>query len=250
MWLYRLNRLFGPVVGLYWRLGLHGAVDAIPSTGPLIVASNHASYLDPWFIGMTFPRPIRYLVTHRWYYKSPTWNAVFRAYGTEPVRADDPLATVEAVCKLLSDGTATGIFPEGRISHDGRLQRFRPGLAWIAARSGAPVVPIGIRGSFESLPRHRRLPGPVRVTVHVGNPMVYPGGPSEDRPSPEASQTFQDHVFREIARLAGQLESLEAPPARRLECRRDADGGAAPLPSPKPASTLPGPQMNCSERAG
>jgi 1-acyl-sn-glycerol-3-phosphate acyltransferase len=205
MWLYRLNRVVGPVLGLYWRLGLRGAVDAIPSTGPLIVASNHASYLDPWLIGMAFPRPIRYLVTHHWFYKSPTWSAVFRAYGTEPVRADDPLATVEAVCRILSRGEAAGIFPEGRVSRDGSLQPFRSGLSWMAARSGAPVVPVGIRGSFESLPKGRHLPKPVNVTVHVGRPLVHPGAPCRDFPPPEASRAFQTRIFREIGILAGSI---------------------------------------------
>ncbi len=143
-------------------------------------------------------------------------GAVFRAYGTEPMHADDPQATVEAVCRILARGDVAGIFPEGRISCDGRLQRFRPGLSWIAARSGAPVVPVGIRGSFESLPRHRRLPRPVRVTVHVGKPIVYPDTPCPGPPSPERSQAFQERVFAEISRLAGQELPSEAAPARPL----------------------------------
>ena len=86
MWLYRVNRFVGPVVGRYWRLGLAGAVDAIPHSGPLLLASNHTSYLDPWLLGMPFPRPVRFLIVSRWYHRSPLWSAFFRAYGTLPVR--------------------------------------------------------------------------------------------------------------------------------------------------------------------
>lgn len=178
MWLYRLNRALGPVVGL----------------------------VDPWFLGMAFPRPIRYLITRQWYERSRAWRAVFGALGTVPVRAEDPRATVDAVCGILARGEVVGVFPEGRISRDGRLQRFRPGLAWIAARSGAPVVPVGIRGSFRSLPRHRRVPRPVRVTVHVGHPLLYPGAPSQGCPAPDESLHFQDAVFREVRRLVGEAD--------------------------------------------
>jgi 1-acyl-sn-glycerol-3-phosphate acyltransferase len=204
MWLYRLNYLAGPVLGRYWRLRLEGAVDAVPAHGPLIVASNHASVLDPWFLGMAFPRLIRYVIDDEWYYRSPAWTAVFRAFGTEPVRAGLPEATVGAVCTILARGEVAGIFPEGSISRDGRLQRFRPGLAWIAARSGVPVIPVGIRGSFASLPRHRRFPRPVPVTVHVGDPIVYAGALFRD-PSPDESDAFRALLFGEILSLAGQV---------------------------------------------
>jgi 1-acyl-sn-glycerol-3-phosphate acyltransferase len=234
VWLYRLNRAVGPALGLYWRLGLRGAVETIPSTGPLIVASNHSSFLDPWLLGMVFPRRIRYLITHRWYYRSAVWTAVFRAYGTVPVRAQLPRDTVEAVCRHLARGEVAGIFPEGGVSHDGRLRRLRPGLAWIAARSGAPVIPVRIRGSFASLPRHRTVPRPVRVTVHVGSPLVYPGAGADGPPPFEASQAFQTRVLAALIRLGGPDEPRDgdsAEPARepgtvgRLDGSRPRDTG-------------------------
>ena len=203
MWLYRINHAIGPVAGLYWRLGLAGEVDAVPPEGPLLLASNHASYMDPWLLGMAFPRLIRYLITREWYYKSPVWNALFRAFATEPVRANDARATVEAVCRILARNEVVGIFPEGRIARDGQIQRFRPGLGRMAALSGAPVMPVGIRGSMQSLPRHGRFPKPVRVTIHLGKPIIFPGSPYADPPPREETQTFLDRISNEVTRLAG-----------------------------------------------
>lgn len=209
MWLYRVNHALGPLIGLYWRLGLEGAVASIPRDGPLLLAANHSSYLDSWFLGMAFPRPVRYLITPKWYDRSPVWREVFRAFGTEPVQPEDPVATVTAVCALLARGEVVGIYPEGRISDDGSMRRFRSGIARIAARSGAPVMPVGIRGAHRSLPRHRLVPKPTRVRVHVGEPVRFPGAPLDD-PLPSALRAFQNDLHDRVARLAGQLAAVKA----------------------------------------
>jgi 1-acyl-sn-glycerol-3-phosphate acyltransferase len=208
MWLSRLNVALGPVVGLYWRLGLAGERESIPRTGPLLLASNHSSFLDPWFIALCFPRRIRWLITHEWYHRSPVWRQVFRAYGTEPVRGGDMRGTLEAVCRLLDRGDVVGIFPEGRISPNGRIGPFRRGLAVIAARSGAPVVPLGLRGNHDALPRHRRFPRPKRVTVVAGAPLSFPGAPHRRPPPRVESLRFQERLLREVCRLAGQEERI------------------------------------------
>src|SRR5262249_34040197 len=148
-----------------------------PPSGPLILVSNHSSFLDPWFIGMAFPRLVRYLIDSDWYAASPAYRALFRSFGTIPVRSKRPEETVVAVCQSLDREEAVGIFPEGSVSPDGRLRRFRTGILHIAARSGAPVLPLGIRGAFESLPRSKRLPRPSRVTIHVGSVIRLDGAP-------------------------------------------------------------------------
>lgn len=213
MWLYRINHALGPLIGLYWRLGLEGRIDLIPRRGPLVVAANHASFLDPWLIGMVFPRPVHYLITRKWYDKSPVWRAVFDAFGTEPVRLEDPQVTVRAVCDLLARGDVVGIFPEGSISHTGKLRRFRSGIARIAARSGAPVLPVGIRGGFESLPRHRIVPRPSRVRVRIGEPMTFPASPRADDPGADELRAFRDELFERIRGLSGQVGEAKTTPA-------------------------------------
>ncbi len=181
-----------------------GSVEAIPREGPFLLVSNHASFLDPWFIGAVFPRPVRYLITRKWYDRSRLARSIFRAFGTLPVETGDPEATTVSVCRSLERGDVVGVFPEGRISRDGRLQRFRSGIGHIAARSGVPLLPLGIRGGFESLPIPRRFPRHVRVTIHVGEPLVYPGAPFDDPRPIDDVRGFVEQLFSEIARLTGQ----------------------------------------------
>jgi 1-acyl-sn-glycerol-3-phosphate acyltransferase len=208
MWLYHINHALGPAIGLYWRLRLTGARESIPGTGPLLIASNHASYLDPWLVGMVFPRPIRWLITPEWYHRSPRWRAVFRAFGTVPQREGDPRATIRAVRGHLGAGEVVGVFPEGRISGDGRIARLHRGVTTMAAQSGAPVLPVGIRGNHRSLPRHGRFPRPTPVRVVVGEPLRFPGAPHR-RPARRAeSRVFHESLVREICRLADQAERI------------------------------------------
>lgn len=206
MWLAHFNRALGPVIGAYWRLQLVGEVDGIPRDGPLLVAANHSSFLDPWFIGMVFPRTIRYLVANQWYHRNAVWNAVFRAFGTLSVNGGDPRETIRAIEEFLKRGNVVGIFPEGRVSHDGRVQRFHSGVARAAARSGVPVLPLGVRGGFESLPRHRRIPRPTRVAVHVGTTLRFADSPRSGRIPQAEIREFNLVLEKEIRRLAGRLE--------------------------------------------
>jgi len=209
MWLYRLNfDLLGGVFARYWRLRLRGAVDRVPVHGPVLVTSNHESFLDPWLISMVFPRRVRYLITSTWYYRSPVWEAFFRAYGGIPV-ADVPSATIDAVHDRIVAGDVVGVFPEGKISHDGRIQPFKSGVARIASRTGAPVVPLGIRGSFESIPRTRRIPRPTRVEIHVGEPMTYAETTGFARPCRPGHLAFTNELFRRTRALAGQTSGAD-----------------------------------------
>lgn len=214
MWLYRFNKQLYPLGWVYWRLGLEGAKDAIPRQGPLILAPNHSSFFDPWFIGMAFPRPVRYLINHQWYYRSRAWQGLFRSFGTVPVKQRDPRGTIEVVCEHLGQGQVFGIFPEGKISGDGRVGKLQTGLARMAAMSAAPVMPVGVRGAFESLPRHRRVPRPSRVRVWLGEPIHFPGAPL-DRPDKEAIDAFNARLLTDILRLSGRnpgvLARAEAP---------------------------------------
>lgn len=211
MLLYRLNfDVFGWLFGRYWRLSIRGHVDEIPARGPAIVTANHQSFGDPWFISAVFPRHVRYLITDNWFYKNRIWETVFRSYNGIPLDSENPNATIDTVCACLEAGDVVGIFPEGRISHDGKLQAFKSGTARIASRTGAPVIPLGIRGSFESLPRTTRIPRPRRITIHVGRPVTYEEITGRVRPCKPGHLEFIEHLHRETLRLAGQDETAAA----------------------------------------
>lgn len=204
-WLYQFWPGLRPLFNLYWRLRLEGETGAIPSKGPLIVVANHASFLDPWLLAIVFPRDVRFLVTRNWYYKNRRWERFFAAQGCLPV-LETPEATLGLVCGAMRRGDVVGIFPEGRISVDGRMRRFRAGIGYFAARSGAPVLPVGIRGAFEILPRDRRWPRPGRVTFRVGRPLVFPGSPVTQAPSIRDIGAFRDRLAARVAELSGQAE--------------------------------------------
>lgn len=212
MWLYRLFIKLWPLTKLYWRLGVDGDGAGLPgSERAVIFAPNHSSFLDPWFVAIATQRPIRYLINHHWYHKNSFWTWMFRGCGTIPVKQRDPRGTIETVCGFLDAGESVAVFPEGKISHDGRIQKVQTGLARIAARSGAPVVPVGIRGAYGAFPRHRRVPRPKRVRVVLGEPMVFPGAPDE-RPDRDAIEQFNARLRKQMARLSARpVVSPEAP---------------------------------------
>jgi 1-acyl-sn-glycerol-3-phosphate acyltransferase len=204
MWLYKLNQTLIPLMQMYWRVSLTGAIDRVPKEGPLILAANHTSFLDPWFIGMVFPRRVRHLITPKWYYSSSLWRVFFDAFGVLPAEPGKPRQTVKRVCAALARGEVVGLFPEGRVSYDGRLQKVRSGIARIAAQSGAPVIPAGIIGAFESLPRQRRLPRPGKLTITLGEPIIFPSTARGNDLYDKERRLFRERLLRDLCRLSGQ----------------------------------------------
>ncbi len=157
------------------RVRLEGAVDEIPADGPLILAANHASNLDAVVLGSwLMPRLGRRI---HWLGKKELfdWPVVGWAAangGVHPV--DRGAADVEAfrlAKRILDEGNILFVFPEGTRSPDGALQAAQDGVALLAIRTGAPIVPLGIAGSNRVWPKGQKLPHPGgHVTVRVGRP--------------------------------------------------------------------------------
>ncbi len=209
-WFYRLNTLLRP---LALFSGWLGAVDPdgwLRRDGGMLLVANHSSFLDPWFLGAAVPRPVRFVLNARWYHRSRTWRALFDASGVIPVDAVDPRRTIDAIVDAVRAGAVVGVFPEGRITWDGRMGRFRSGIAAMAALSGAPVVPVALRGAFRCLPRTRRIPRPVRVRAHVGSPVTYPGAPLTEPPPLERARAFAARLEAEVRRLLGDADAARA----------------------------------------
>lgn len=166
---------------LYFGVRFRG-VEQIPRAGPVLLAPNHVSYADPVLVSIPIHRPIHYMA----------WAALFRArglgrlirwLGAFPVRLEeaDQRAPREAL-RLLREGRAVLIFPEGGRSKDGRLQPFKPGAFRLALAAGAPVVPVTIDGAFQAWPLTRRFPRPSRVTVTYHRPLAAADLPSGSDP--------------------------------------------------------------------
>jgi 1-acyl-sn-glycerol-3-phosphate acyltransferase len=157
------------------RVRLEGALDDIPTEGPLILAANHASNLDAIVLGSwLMPRLGRRI---HWLGKKelfawPIVGWVAANGGVHPV--DRGTADVEAfrlAKRILDEGQILFVFPEGTRSPDGALQEAQDGVAALALRSGAPIVPLGIAGSYGVWPRGQKVPHPGgHVTVRVGPP--------------------------------------------------------------------------------
>lgn len=142
-------------------------------TRGVILAANHASYLDPPVIGRAVDRPIWYMAKEP-LFRVPFLGAILRLFRAFPVRVDAPdRAALRRSEEILAAGETLLIFPEGSCSRDGELLPFRPGLAMIALRAGAPVVPVAVVGTGQALPpdvyRPRRVPG--GLVVRFGAPI-------------------------------------------------------------------------------
>jgi len=164
--------IFYPFVRLYLGLRREG-LDHFPRKGPLIIVSNHVSYMDAILLGSAAPRPIQFMVL-QWMYDLLFLRWFYWGMGTVPVQSDGKdRKAIRRAMQVLDRGRVLGIFPEGTRSPDGRIGDTRPGAAMIAAMSGAPVVPAFIAGARESMPVGARFPAPARVHVRFGPPLRY-----------------------------------------------------------------------------
>ena len=140
---------------------------------PVILASNHTSYLDPVILQTAVPRRITYLMNEV-YYRIRVLNWFFRRMGCIPVRVSgSQLAAIRAGIEALRTRGVIAIFPEGGRSPDGRLRKGFPGVATLARRTGALVIPVAISGAFEALPRGARMIRPARLRVRFGRALDF-----------------------------------------------------------------------------
>ena len=178
--LYRaVKRILTPFADAYFSLRATGH-ESLPA-GPFILAGNHSSLLDWVFVARFVARPIRFVLS-REFYDQPGLTPVYRRLGVVPIR--DGAIELSAIRQLLEDldrGEIVGVFPEGRITVDGALLPAQPGIVSIAARAGAPIVPVGVRGAFEAFPRHARIPRPRPVSVAYGEPLDVPRAAARSR---------------------------------------------------------------------
>lgn len=172
--------------------------------GPVILASNHRSFMDSVFIALVVDRPVSFLSKAEYFDRRRTaW--VFRATGQIPVRRGSPAGArqaLEAAREVLSAGGIVGVYPEGTRSRDGRLHRGHLGPARLAAASGAPIVPVGLVGTEEVQPPEAKLPRlGKKVVVRFGSPRwIDSGGDHRVR----ALRDFTGLVMADIAELCGQ----------------------------------------------
>jgi 1-acyl-sn-glycerol-3-phosphate acyltransferase len=203
--LYRMLRAaVRPIVRLLLRPRVSG-LEHVPETGPAILCANHLSNIDPVLVGVLVPRAVVYLGKREWF-RGPV-GALFRALGVVPVAREGGSAAQAALDRgvdVLRHGAVLGIYPEGTRSPDGRMYRGRTGPIRLAARSDAPLIPVGIVGTREAMPPHAWIPRPHRASVAIGPPQWVEG------PLEEVDLRAQaDELMDRIAALSGQ-EQVDA----------------------------------------
>jgi 1-acyl-sn-glycerol-3-phosphate acyltransferase len=150
------------------RTGVHN----VPRRGPILVVSNHQSYLDPPLIGCGFPRQMSFLARET-LFRSRLFGGLIRSVNAIPIdREGMGLAGLKETLRRLKQGAAVLVFPEGTRSTDGEMQPFRPGFTALAVRSRAAILPAAIEGAFRSWPRRQKFPSRSTVQVHFGPPLL------------------------------------------------------------------------------
>ncbi|QYG93419.1 1-acyl-sn-glycerol-3-phosphate acyltransferase [Iamia sp. SCSIO 61187] len=163
-----------PLFSFTWRFHVEGA-ENVPREGPAIICPNHTSVLDSFFVPSVLPRRITY-VGKAEYMDSWKTKHLFPAMGMIPIDRGGGSASERALSaaqRVLERGELFGIYPEGTRSRDGRLYKGHTGPARLALRTGAPIIPVGIRGARDVMPPEARYPTPFRpVVIRFGAPIA------------------------------------------------------------------------------
>lgn len=176
--------------------------ERIPKTGPMILAMNHQSYLDPPLAGICSDRPIFFLA-RKTLLKWPILGPIFPKVNVVPVdqdRAD--MSALKTIIKIIKQGEGTIIFPEGSRTMDGALLPAQPGLGLVIAKTLAPVIPMRIFGAHEAFPRGGR-PRFHPITLVVGEPMHFTEADVAG-PGREVYQRLSEQVMARIAAIENE----------------------------------------------
>ncbi|MEW6059027.1 MAG: lysophospholipid acyltransferase family protein [Actinomycetota bacterium] len=188
-------------------------VERVPARGPAVLACNHVSALDGPFLalaaGCKRKRMTRFLVASE-FFERPQFGWALRLLQQIPLRRGTrDMGALEEAGRTIRAGALAGIFPEGRVNPEpeGGLQRGRRGMATIALKSRAPVVPVGIWGTQDRWPRdglHFRRPWRPRVALVFGEPME----PSGDIASRADLKAFTESVMTSIGTQVSRARSI------------------------------------------
>jgi 1-acyl-sn-glycerol-3-phosphate acyltransferase len=170
-WYALLKRSLQLAAVLAYRVRYSGR-ENIPAEGGVLVVSNHQSHLDPPLVGIGCPRQMNYLARETLFRFAP-FGWLLRSVGSIPLDRDGVgLGGIKESLKRLKRGEVVVIFPEGTRTRDGEIGPFRPGFTALAVRAKAAILPMAIDGAFEAFPRTRKFPGPGRIRVHFGEPIL------------------------------------------------------------------------------
>lgn len=169
---YRFGRLWCRLYFNVLHFGRAYHRENVPCRGPVLFVSNHQSFFDPVLVGYGLDREVDYMARDT-LFDNPWFEKLIRSLNAFPVkRGEADLAAVKETLRRLRDDRAVLLFPEATRTADGRIREFKPGLALLARKANAPIIPVVIDGAFEAWPRTSPVPRAF-VPIHVtyGNPI-------------------------------------------------------------------------------
>ena len=205
---------------LVWRLRVTG-LGNLPRSGGILVVSNHQSFLDPPVCGSSIRERPYTIIARESLFRFGPFGALIRSFGAVPIeRGSGDLGALRTAIAQLAMGRCVFMFPEGTRNEDGRTKAFKPGVALLARKARAPVVPMAIEGANDIWPRTRRLPRlRGRLEVEVGEPI----------PAATVEAWSREGADVLLANMRRRIEEL------RMRCRarmRERSGGRWPVPGP------------------
>lgn len=213
---------------ILWRLHADG-LGHVPASGPLLLAANHQSFLDPPLIGSSIRHRHLTFIARSGLFRSPAFAAMIRSLNSIPIREDTgDSQAIKATLEALDQGSAVLIFPEGSRCDDGAIAPFKRGVWLLMKRSRCPVLPVAIEGAFDAWPNSRKCPRLLgaRVRIRFGTPLSH-------------DELVAHGPDKGLELLRNTIDALRMDLRQEL---RAASGGKFPAPGPgdHPIST-PGP---------
>src|SRR5262245_12581875 len=201
--------MFRVVFAVYFRWRVYHP-ERVPLEGPVILAANHASFIDPPLVGAGLKRAINYLARES-LFRFPVVGTILRAVNSVPVDRDGGgAAGLKAILGRLLAGGGIILFPEGTRTRDGRLQPARSGIGLTVIKSDAAVVPVRVFGTFEAFGRHLKFPRPYPIVVKYGQPILFDRLRAESEGcSKQRLKEIYQQVSGEIMAAIAKLEPCE-----------------------------------------
>ncbi|MEV4175497.1 MULTISPECIES: lysophospholipid acyltransferase family protein [unclassified Nonomuraea] len=191
-----------PLAHAMCRPQISGAAH-VPRTGPAILAANHLSVLDSFLLPALLPRHVTFTAKNEYFSGNPVSGFFMRLGGSLPIdreSAHSAQVMLDEAAALLERGELFGIHPEGTRSPDGRLYRGKIGVAWLALKTGAPVLPVALSGTEKVLPVGAKVPRPASIGIAIGAPMRFEGDHTKARDRRQVT----DEIMAAIQKLSGQ----------------------------------------------
>jgi 1-acyl-sn-glycerol-3-phosphate acyltransferase len=201
--LFKYTRLLVALLcRFYFRIEFVGA-DRAPEKGPMILAPNHVSYCDPFWVSIPFRRPLAYMTWEK-IMRLPLLGRLGKAYGAFPVKIEKgDRAALRYSLEQLKRGGGLVIFPEGGRTLTGRLMPFKGGVIRLALETGAPIVPVTIIGGYRAFSPHHIFPRPYKVRVVYHEPIKL---------TPPQDESYMKEYMREQTEYLQSVVASALPP--------------------------------------